>query len=83
MAYNITFKQSVWKDLKKLHTRDAAHILDKIEEELPNNADQYPALTGKFAGLRNFRIGQYRVIYALQHGSVLILRVGHRRDVYR
>ncbi len=83
MAYNITFKQSVRKDLKKLHKRDAARVLDKIEEELTEHADQYPVLTGKFAGLRKFRIGKYRVIYTVQHESVLILRIGHRSDVYR
>ena len=83
MAYNITFKQSVWKDLKKLQKHDAARILDKIEEELSKNADRYPALTGKFAGLRKFRVGQYRIVYALQGENILILRIGHRSDIYR
>jgi mRNA interferase RelE/StbE len=38
---------------------------------------------GKFAGLREYRAGDYRVIFAILEGQVLVLRVGHRRDVYK
>ena len=83
MGYKITFKNAVWKDLKKLHKDDAARILEKVEQELGERADQYPMLSGKFAGLRKYRVGKYRVIYTVYHDTVLILRIGHRSDVYR
>ena len=83
MAYNIVYKDSVHRDLKKLSKAEAARILDQIEAELSKKADSYPLLKGQFAGLRRYRAGDYRVIYAILKDDVLILRIGHRRDVYK
>jgi mRNA interferase RelE/StbE len=83
LAYNIAYKKSVFRDLKGLPKAEAGRILDQIEKELSKNADMYTALKGRFAGLRRYRVGDYRVIYAILQDDVLILRIGHRRDVYR
>jgi len=83
LAYNIVYKNSVHRDLKKLSKAEAARILDQIEAELSKKADSYPLLKGQFAGLRRYRAGDYRVIYAILKDDVLILRIGHRRDVYK
>ena len=83
MAYNIIYKKSVSRDLKKLSKTEAGRILDRIEGELSKKADTYPVLKGKFAGLRKYRVGDYRVIYAILGDDVLILRIGHRRDAYK
>jgi len=83
LAYNIGYKKSVERDLKKLPKAEARRILDQIEEELPEKADAYPVLKGQFAGLRKFRIGDYRVIYAILGNEAVVLRIGHRKDVYR
>ncbi len=65
MAYNITYKKSVAKDLKRIDNQNAKRILDKIDETLVEDAEQFPALAGPFAGLRKFRVGDYRVIFAI------------------
>ena len=83
MAYNIVYKKSVQRDLKRLSKAEAHRILNQIEQELSKNAEAYPVLKGQFAGLRKYRVGDYRVIYAIWGGDVLILRIGHRKDVYK
>jgi mRNA interferase RelE/StbE len=83
LAYNIVYKKSVQRDLKKLSKAEAHRILNQVEEELSKNADTYPVLKGQFAGLRKYRIGEYRVIYAILGDDVLVLRIGHRKDVYK
>ena len=83
MAYNVGYKSSVQRDLKKLPKAEARRILNQIEEELSKHADAYPVLKGQFAGLRKYRVGDYRVIYAVLGNEVLVLRIGHRRDVYK
>lgn len=83
MSYKIAFKKSVSRDLKKIGKDQAERILAKIEESLPEKADTFPSLTGKFAGLRKFRVGDYRVIYTIIADTALILRISHRRDSYR
>ena len=82
MAYKITFKKSVSKDLKKIDKSIAIEIFDKINAELSENADKYPLLKGKFAGLRKFHVGDYRIIFSIIE-TVLILRIAHRKEVYR
>lgn len=82
MAFEIAYKKSVGKDLAGLGKAEARRILDKIEKDLPVRADSYPVLKGQFAGLRKFRVGDYRVIFAILGTQVLVLRIGHRRQVY-
>ncbi len=83
MAYKILYKTSVSRDLKRLSKSQARRILNQIDRELSKKADSNPVLKGQFAGLRKYRIGDYRVIYSILGDDVLILRIGHRRDVYK
>lgn len=83
MAYRIVYKKSVQRDLKKLGKAQAALVLDQIDKNLSEDPESFPVLTGQFAGLRKYRAGDYRVIYAIMDNDVLILRIGHRRDVYK
>ena len=82
MIYKLAFKKSVARDLKKLEPDQADRILEKIEMDLPEKAGRFPLLKGKFAGLRRFRVGDYRVIYTLIEDTALILRISHRRESY-
>ena len=83
MAYNITYKRSVQRDLSGIDKTQARKILNSIEKNLPEKAGSFPALKGHFAGLRKYRVGDYRVIYAIVGDDVMILRIAHRSDVYK
>ena len=83
MAYKILYKKSVYRDLKKLGITEAKTIISKLEKELSNKAASYPVLKGQFAGLRKYRFSDYRVIYALLDEEVVVLRIGHRKDIYK
>ena len=83
MAYNIVYKKSVHRDLKKISKPEAKRILDVIEKELIKQPESNPVLKGQFAGLRKYRVGDYRVIYALMGFDILILRIGDRKDIYK
>jgi mRNA interferase RelE/StbE len=83
LSYKIGFKKSVARDLKKIEKAQADRILRKIEDDLPEKAEAFPVLTGKFSGLRKFRVGDYRVIYSIIGDTALILRISHRREAYR
>jgi mRNA interferase RelE/StbE len=83
LNYKIAFKKSVARDLKKIDEEHADRILKKIEKDLPEKAEEFPVLAGKFAGLRKFRVGDCRVVFSILGNTVLILRISHRREVYR
>jgi len=83
LDYKITYKKSVIRDLKKINKADLKKLTGKIEKELSTKPESSPALKGEFAGLRKLRVGNYRVIYAILDKEVLILRIGHRKEVYK
>ena len=83
LTYNITFKKSVSKDLKRIDKPETERILTKIATELPKKADSLPELKGKYAGLRKYRIGNYRIVFAIVKSTILITRIRHRKEAYR
>jgi len=83
LAFNILYKKSVQRDLKKLTKAEAKRILDQLEKELSENADAFPMLRGRFTGLRKYRVGDFRVVYAIIEKDVIVLRIRHRKEVYR
>lgn len=83
MAVKIEYKASVAKDLRKLDRRIALRLLSKIEKAFVDQKIQPKPLTGEFAGLYSLRVGDYRVIYAHTIDGFLVLRIGHRRDIYK
>jgi mRNA interferase RelE/StbE len=83
LNYRIAFKKSVSRDLKKTDKEWAKRILDRIESELLQKAEISPTLTGKFSGLRIFRVGDFRVNFSIIGDTALVLRIGHRKEVYK
>lgn len=85
MAYAIQFKPAALRQLEKLPRPAQKRIGLKIETL---RDDPFPAGCKKLSGLPDawrVRVGDYRVVYQVQRGIllVLVLAVGHRRDVYR
>jgi mRNA interferase RelE/StbE len=82
--YEIFFKESVWKDLKKIPRRELKKILSRVEN-LGN--DPRPMGCEKLTGEELYRIrqGKYRIVYTLHDNelTVWVVKIGHRKDVYR
>ena len=83
MVYKLNFKKSVFRDLKRISKPEAQKLLNKIDQLLPPKANTFPALKGKFKGMRKLGVGDYRIIYVIMEEEILILRIYHRKDVYR
>ncbi len=83
MEYSIVYKSSVKKDIKKISKKEQSKILDKIESILGSAPSKGKELKGEFKGLLSYRIGIYRIIYTILGNTVLILRIGHRKDIYK
>jgi mRNA interferase RelE/StbE len=83
LAYNILYKKSVERDLKKLPKTVISNLLDQIEQKLAHQPETYPRLKGSFQGLLRLRVGEYRVIFTVFGQDVHVLRIAHRKDAYR
>ena len=82
MPAKIEYKASVANDLEGIDPSAARRILIKIERALQSEGRSGKPLAGDFAGLHRLRVKDYRVIYARTTDGYLVLRIGHRRDIY-
>lgn len=83
-SYELVFKKSVAKDLRAFPSAHVRRILQRIRA-LAN--DPRPPGCEKLSGQERYRVrqGAYRIVYEIEDSRlvVLVVRVGHRRDVYR
>ena len=85
MAYTIQFKPLALRQLEKLPREAQRRLSAKIEAL---REDPFPAGCKKMAAIPDawrIRAGDYRVVYQVHRGVllVIVLTVGHRKDVYR
>jgi len=84
--YEIRYVAQAVEDLQQLPARITRQVLNKIER-LAENATivSHHAMKGTWAGYFRIRVGDYRVIYRLDHERrmITIERIGHRGKVYR
>ncbi len=83
--YGIRYTESAARFLKSLPPKLQARIIGKINALAE---DPYPPGKRKLRGEEHayrVRVGDYRVVYDVLEEAivVLILRIGHRKDVYR
>jgi len=82
--YEIVLRKSVRKDLDPIPKRDVQRILADIAD-LAN--EPRPRQSRKLSGSEKYRLrcGVYRVLYEIQDAVLIvcIVKVGHRREVYR
>ena len=81
-AARVEYKASAASDLDRLDRAVALRVLNKIEKSLAEQGAAGEPLAGEFQGLLR-RVGDYRVIYARTSNGYLVLRIGHRGEVYR
>jgi len=87
MPYAVLLTPEARDDLAQLDDSIRSRLLDKLEW-IGNNADylRHEALQGDtWRDCYRYRVGDYRVIYRLQQSRsrLIVLRLAHRREVYR
>lgn len=82
--YELKFRKSVHKDLHGLPKADLRRILNRIESL---RDDPRPAGSQKLSGAEKYRVrqGDYRILYSIDDDAIVVevVKVGHRREVYR
>jgi mRNA interferase RelE/StbE len=87
MAWKIEFDPAALKELHKLDKSVKRRILKFLHERVVKLADPRQigaGLQGTLSGLWKYRVGDYRLICSLENDRfvVLVLRIGHRREIY-
>lgn len=87
MIWRIEFDADVEKDLRKLGHAAQKRILAYLKEKIISANDPRlfgKALSGDLAGLWRYRVGDYRILAKIEDNNfiVLVIHVGHRKNVY-
>lgn len=83
--YEYVFKNQALKDLSKLPKDVQKKIIKKLDYFIsyPNPLSFAENLVNFEIGQYRFRIGDYRVIFDVEDKKIIILTLGHRREVYK
>ena len=83
--YKIEYLESVViDDIPKLAKTEKKRIRKAIEERLMQDPFRFgKPLRYSLKGCRRMRIGNYRVIFKLEIRSILIIKISHRKEVYK
>ncbi len=84
MGFSVKIEKEAHKALSKISAPDRVRLVHAIDK-LETAPESGKPLQGHLRLLRSLRVGDYRVIYNVRHQElfVLIVRIGHRREVYR
>lgn len=87
MSWVYRFDERALKDLKKLDRKAQQDIISYLDEHIAgeNSPRRFgKGLRGELGGLWRYRVGNYRIICQIKDGVflVLVVSVGHRKNVY-
>ena len=83
-SYNLVIKKSAERELRALPKQDLRRVTERLQ-----GLSRNPRSLGceKLSGHDQYRIrqGDYRIVYAIDDAArvVTLVKIGHRREVYR
>lgn len=87
MAWRIEYTDTALRQLRKLDRTAAGRILDFLDDRVAAGEPRATgkSLSGTLGTFWRYRIGDFRVVCDIRDEvlTVLVVRVGHRKDVYR
>jgi len=81
--YRILLTKRAIKDLEKLNEEAKLRIKEKFNLLLNDPISSSKKLSSSLIGTYRLRVGDYRVIFDIDNDKVVILRIGHRKDIYK
>ncbi|MEM7143628.1 MAG: type II toxin-antitoxin system RelE/ParE family toxin [Verrucomicrobiota bacterium] len=87
MSWTYRFDERALKELKKLDRQVQWEIIAYLDERVAGKASPRrfgKRLKAELVGLWRYRVGDYRILCQIRDGEliVLVVAVGHRRDIY-
>lgn len=86
MVYKIEFKESAKKSFAKLEKNVQKRIFEFLDKKVRHDPTIYrEPLHGDKKGLWKYRIGDYRIVCQINNKQLLVLvvAIGHRREIYK
>jgi len=81
--FDIVVTEKAAKDFKKIGSITSLQIARKLKEYSANPFLYARKLSDSKIGSFRFRIGDYRAIVDIEGTKIIVLRIGHRKDIYK
>jgi mRNA interferase RelE/StbE len=79
----VEWTEDALKDLDKIDRQIAKRIVKKVTWLSRHFEDVVPEkLSGDLSGMYKLRVGDWRAIYSIESDALIVVAVGHRREVY-
>ena len=85
VSYSVELTRTAEKQLRRIAKRDRSRLLDAIEALGTKPRPQGARKLQGYEDIYRIRVGQYRVVYEVidDRVVVIVLKLGHRKDIYR
>ena len=76
---------AVFKQLAAIPRGDAKRLLDRLERIAQAPEDRHPNVVALMGAAGSYRVrqGDWRAVFSIEDGDVILDRIAHRREVYR
>jgi mRNA interferase RelE/StbE len=83
LKYRLVYTERAVKDIQRLEEKIKRRIGKTLLRYSEDPFKYAEKLTDSRLGSYRFRIGDYRIIFDLEESDISVLRVGHRKEIYR
>jgi len=70
------------KDLGALDAQTRKRVLERLRAGALDPLQNSTKLSAAKLGTYRYRVGDYRIIFDFEGDAVVVLRIGHRKDIY-
>ena len=79
----IAFTPGAWRDWQKLPNNTQNRLRAKLLFYARDPLRYAAKLTNSQIGQYRLRVGDYRIVFDVRESTIVVMAVGHRRDVYK
>jgi mRNA interferase RelE/StbE len=83
MKYILVYTSRAAKDISRLDSNIKTRIKESLEKYSESPINYARKMMDPVLGTYRFRVGDYRIIFDIHDNEIVVLRVGHRKDIFR
>ena len=83
MIYKLIYTRRAIRDINKLETNFKERLGKTLLRYQSDPFKHAELLSDSDLGSYRFRVGDYRIIFDVEGDEIIILRVGHRKEIYK
>jgi len=83
MKYHLLYTKTAFEDIKKLDIIVKKRIKKKLEQFSVSPLQHAKKLINSAIGTYRWRAGNYRIVFDIDKNNIIILRIGHRKEIYK